>query len=104
TDVFGHNELLETKSLFIKKVTISKEINTIVTASNLATKEMSGKLVVLEGDHTQNPPSYFEGLMSVGQDVDKIEVSSANKNLLNEVEAEGYYRGYVNGVLTVNKD
>ena len=39
----------------------------------------SGKVcdvILLEGDHTQNPPSYFEGLMSVGQDVDKIEVSS----------------------------
>ena len=31
---------------------------------------------LLEGDHTQNPPSYFEGLMSVGQDVDKISVES----------------------------
>lgn len=32
--------------------------------------------VLLEGDHTQNPPSYFEGLKSVGQDVDEIVVSS----------------------------
>ena len=40
---------------------------------------------LLEGDHTQNPPSYFEGLMSVGQDVDKIEVLSSN-NLLEEDE------------------
>ena len=61
-------------------------------------------IMILEGDHTQNPPSYFEGLKSVGQDVDEIEVSSSNKNLLNEVEAEGYYRGYVHGELTVNKD
>ena len=67
-------------------------------------KLLRGTLVLLEGDHTQNPPSYFEGLMSVGQDVDEIEVSSANKNLLNEVEAEGYYRGYETGVLIVNKD
>ena len=37
--------------------------------------------IVLEGDHTQNPPSYFEGLMSVGQDVDEIEVLSNNGNL-----------------------
>ena len=34
------------------------------------------RLIILEGDHTQNPPSYFEGLMSVGQDVDKISVES----------------------------
>ena len=39
------------------------------------------RVLLLEGDHTQNPPSYFEGLMSVGQDVDKIEVSSVGENL-----------------------
>ena len=43
-------------------------------------------LLVLEGDHTQNPPSYFEGLKSVGQSasedgVDEIVVSSVNENL-----------------------
>lgn len=32
--------------------------------------------IVLEDDHTQNPPSYFEGLKSVGEDVDEIVVSS----------------------------
>ena len=35
------------------------------------------KTTVLEGDHTQNPPSgYIEGLKSVGEDVDEIVVSS----------------------------
>ena len=38
------------------------------------------KYVILEGDHTQNPPSYFEGLMSVGEDVDKIEVLSRKED------------------------
>ena len=38
-------------------------------------------IMILEGDHTQNPPSYFEGLMSVGQStsedgVDEISVLS----------------------------
>ena len=40
-------------------------------------------IILLEGDHTQNPPSYFEGLKSVGQSattsedgVDEIVVSS----------------------------
>lgn len=46
------------------------------------------KIIILEGDHTQNPPSYFEGLKSVGQsasedEVDEIVVSSVNENLLN---------------------
>lgn len=36
------------------------------------------KLLLLEGDHTQNPLSYFEGLKSVGEDVDEIVVSSNN--------------------------
>lgn len=34
------------------------------------------RFLILEGDHTQNPPSYFEGLKSVGQDVGEIVVSS----------------------------
>ena len=73
--------------------------------ANRSTQVSISHLMLLEGDHTQNPPNgYFEGLMSVGKDVDKIEVSTANKNLLNEVEAEGYYRAYANGVLIVNKD
>lgn len=32
--------------------------------------------LLLEGDHTQNPPSYFDGLKSVGDGTDKIEVLS----------------------------
>ena len=34
------------------------------------------QIMLLEGDHTQNPPSYFEGLKSVGQDVDEVSVES----------------------------
>lgn len=37
-------------------------------------------VVILEGDHTQNPPSYFEGLKSVGDGVDKIEVLSRKED------------------------
>ena len=47
------------------------------------------KAIILEGDHTQNPPSYFEGLKSVGQSAttsedgaDEIVVSSVNENLI----------------------
>lgn len=39
------------------------------------------EVLILEGDHTQNPPSYFEGLKSVGEGVDEIVVSSVNENL-----------------------
>ena len=38
-------------------------------------------VILLEGDHAQNPPSYFEGLMSVGEDVDEISVESCGKNI-----------------------
>lgn len=38
-------------------------------------------LVILEGDYTNNPPEYFEGLMSVGQDVEEVSVESVNVNL-----------------------
>lgn len=49
-------------------------------------QELKNACVLLEGDHTQNPPSYFEGLKSVGQSasedgVDEIVVSSVGKNI-----------------------
>ena len=47
-----------------------------IGGSNCEYKFKNVKILILEGDHTQNPPSYFEGLMSVGQDVDEIVVSS----------------------------
>lgn len=47
------------------------------------------QMIILEGDHTQNPPSYFEGLASVGQDVDEIVVLSRGKNLFDGVFEDG---------------
>ena len=58
------------------------------------------KVVLLEGDHTQNPPSYFEGLKSVGQSattsedgVDEIVVSSVkgDGNLIDLNNAHSKY-------------
>ena len=68
------------------------------------------KSIILEGDHTQNPPSYFEGLKSVGQSattsedgVDEIVVSSVNENLFDknnctyDINGGGYYiSNYIN--------
>ena len=54
-------------------------------------QELKNACVLLEGDHTQNPPSYFEGLMSVGEDVDKIEVLS-NGDLYN-IEVASVHKG-----------
>lgn len=59
-----------------------KLINTTCLYSNgwsLADKEsLKSKYSILEGDYTQNPPSYFEGLKSVGDGADEIVVSSVN--------------------------
>ena len=65
-------------------------------------------LVVLEGAHTQNPPSYFEGLKSVGQSasedgVDEMVVSTLDTSvdIWNDIdiEFEGKYYYYENGLL-----
>lgn len=42
----------------------------------------SWKILILEGDHTKNPPPFFTGLKSVGEDVDKIEVLTKNANIV----------------------
>lgn len=47
------------------------------------------RIIILEGDHTQNPPNYFEGLKSVGEDVDKIIVLST-KSSGNLLHCEGF--------------
>lgn len=48
--------------------------------------------VLLEGDHTQSPPNgYFEGIASVGNGVDKIEVSSMNSKINSDEFANEYY-------------
>ena len=39
-------------------------------------------IIILEGDHTQNPPEFFEGIKSVGQDVDDITISTTNAPML----------------------
>lgn len=53
-------------------------------------------IMILEGDHTQNPPSYFEGIASAGS-VTPLEVMASCKNLFDEsimesrLESDGYY-------------
>ena len=65
------------------------------SSSVTSTNPQIDYIYILEGDHTQNPPSYFEGLMSVGEDVDKIEVSSVNENLfdINEYRKKENWTG-----------
>ena len=48
---------------------------------------LEGYEIILEGDHTQNPPSgYIEGLKSVGDTTDEISVESVNENLFDETK------------------
>lgn len=51
-----------------------------LSLSEAETIEQNLQVVLLEGDHTQNPPSFFEGLKSVGEDTDEIVVSSVNSD------------------------
>ena len=46
---------------------------------NTSAKFKNNGVVLLEGDHTDKDIPYFEGLKSVGQDVDEISVLSTNK-------------------------
>lgn len=54
-------------------------------------------VMILEGEDTKNPSSYFEGIKSVGYGVDNISLKSSNLNLFDEkllssrLEADGYY-------------
>ena len=61
-------------------------LRTLVSNDNLEVGcKLKFRIVILEGDHTQNPPSYFEGLKSVGEGVDEINILSikGDGNLVN---------------------
>ena len=68
----------------------------LVVFNNEATVgEYTVSCLLLEGDHTQNPPEYFEGLMSVGEDVEEVSVESCGKNLIDNTDI--YDSMYVSG-------
>lgn len=65
------------------------------------TVEQNLQVVLLEGDHTQNPPSYFEGLKSVGQSATTSE-DGADEIVVSSVKGDGnlfdgeFERGSIN--------
>lgn len=70
-------------------------------------------IMILEGDHTQNPPSYFEGLKSVGQsattsedDVDEVSVESVkgDGNLLMPIHTGVTTGAYNKNNITFSSD
>lgn len=79
------------KGIFVKKLKSKKtfDSNTGVAIRcqnyNCRGQVAIKDFMILKGDHTQNPPSYFEGMKSVGDDVNEIVVSSYNKNLAYDV-------------------
>lgn len=99
---FGHANGLSPKQIadgklnipvkFVCKEIVSPGIGVVftksVTEEYTQEEKKSIKIIILEGDHTQNPPSYFEGLKSVGEDVDEIVVSSVNNGNLFDGELE----------------
>ena len=71
------------------------------------TVDSNTKYVILEGDHTQNPPNgHIEGLKSVGQDVDEVSVESVNENLIVDINkyevGGGWYGSNLTGSSSTN--
>ena len=59
------------------------------------TVEQNLQVALLEGDHTQNPPSYFEGLKSVGQSATTSE-DGADEIVVSSVKGDGNLRSIDN--------
>ena len=78
---------LNATGVFVKKLTTKASFEGCTTGlrayilDTCKSGSVKARIGVLEGDHTHNPPSYFEGLKSVGQDVDEVSVESVNENL-----------------------
>ena len=86
TSAYWFNIITTSSSNFIQtfKTDVSGEYEIALYVNgvdNLTQQISCDNVIILEGDHTQNPPSYFEGLKSVGQSTsedgaDEIVVSS----------------------------
>ena len=59
----------------VQVIDVDKESEYVVELRNPCSVK---NIMVLEGDHTQNPPSFFEGIKSVGQEVDEITIVTTN--------------------------
>ena len=82
-------------------ITLSTKTNlhfVIKNSAEVALYEVSNPLFVTD----KSQESYFEGLKSVGQDVDEIVVSSVNKNLFDGKLSLGYLNG--NGIVSPHEN
>ena len=116
---FGESESIKIQNgvtgIFINKLTSKSEfpsVNTVGIRSYIDNTMLQPnisvelQIIILESDHTQNPPEYFEGLKSVGQSAsedgaDEIVVSSVkgDGNLFN---SDGLTYGRI-GSLVIGK-
>ncbi|CEN81004.1 BppU family phage baseplate upper protein [Paraclostridium sordellii] len=96
-NIFDGDELYNNRGgILVKKVTNAPTYDTPLVNVRLFANTTTGTfklndVIVLIDDHTQNPPNgYFEGIASVGDGVDEIEVLSMGKNLCtSEIEIGG---------------
>lgn len=98
------------EGLFIDKITTKTEIPKMFdVALHTSNSIPNGDgftidyCMILEGDHTQDPniPSYFEGIVGVGDKVEggyKVEAQSVGKNLLNVLNNDGNYPRVFKGI------
>ena len=81
-----HTILLTTNENIADHIRIGKMDNEVENLDEYVT--LSKDIIVLEGDHTQNPPSYFEGLKSVGQSATTSE-DGADEIVVSSVKGDG---------------
>ena len=65
-------------------------------------KYKMSNIILLEGDYTNNPPSYFEGIKSVGEDIEEISIKSINENLFDEDSLKPYIINSDEDTITVD--
>ncbi len=88
---FGWHALsVDANSTIIGKATSLSTINgdTWLSLAETQTTEQNLQVMLLEGDHTQNPPNYFEGLKSVGQSGTTSE-DGADEIVVSSVKGDG---------------
>lgn len=88
---------LNATGVFVKKLTTKASFEGCTTGlrayilDTCKSGSVKARIGVLEGDHTQSPPSYFEGLKSVGDRADEVVVESVkgDGNLVEHIELNG---------------
>lgn len=97
---------LKANSTTMKKIVSQSTVNSLrLLKSNTPNSNLFNlNVLLLEGDHTQNPPQYFEGIASVGNG-NEIEVLSVNNgNLLKNIPLKTGYVKWNTGAVVENSE